>query len=293
MTVTVMPVKRLAELPRGPKEYIIRNMRIASLLASATEIVYELGLSHQLVAISHECDYPPEALQKPRLSRPRFDPTGLTSGGIDAAVRELMAHDSSVYEIDTELLLALEPDLILAQAVCEVCAVPTSLAETVSQLMGRRPRILSLDAHTLGDILDAVVMVGDAAGAAQRGRSVAAGLRARMAAVQARVERSPRPRGRLSRSRVADPGVGGAVGCRPGCPAHHALRLRAGPVPGRRRPPGGSPARDRPTGGRVGTGLRRGRVVLLQPLGPTRGGGSRDPGGAVASRPVLGRGLGE
>ena len=109
-------------------------------------------------------------------------------------VRELMARDSSVYQIDTELLLALEPDLILAQAVCEVCAVPTSLAETVSQLMGRRPRILSLDAHTLGDILDAVVMVGDAAGAAERGRSVAAGLRARMAAVQARVERSPRPR---------------------------------------------------------------------------------------------------
>src|SRR5439155_24763965 len=117
-----MPVKRLAELPPGPKEYIIRNMRIASLLASATEIVYELGLENQLVAISHECDYPPDALSRPRLSRPRFDPAGLSSGAIDAAVRESMATHGSVYTIDEDLLRGLEPDLSLAQAVCAVCA---------------------------------------------------------------------------------------------------------------------------------------------------------------------------
>src|SRR5436853_4238303 len=75
----------------GPVTLHHSRMRIASLLASATEIVYELGLGDQLVAISHECDFPPEALSRPRLSRPRFDPSGLSSAEIDAAVRDSMA----------------------------------------------------------------------------------------------------------------------------------------------------------------------------------------------------------
>src|SRR5437870_5070084 len=169
-------------------------MRIASLLASATEIVYELGLENQLVAISHECDYPPDALSRPRLSRPRFDPAGLSSGAIDAAVRESMATHGSVYTIDEDLLGRLEPDLILAQAVCEVCAVPTSLATTVSQMLGRKPRILSLDSHTIADILDAVVLVAEALGAGDRGREVAARLRGRLDAVGERVRGLARPR---------------------------------------------------------------------------------------------------
>src|SRR6185436_15229461 len=162
-------------------------MRIASLLASATEIVYELGLQDQLVAISHECDFPSDALSRPRLSHPRFDPSGLSSAAIDAAVRESMQRFGSVYEIDANLLRELQPDLILAQAVCEVCAVPTSLAETVSQVLGRKPRILSLDCHTIPDILNAVIEVGEAAGAADRAEAVAADLRGRMAAVASRV----------------------------------------------------------------------------------------------------------
>jgi iron complex transport system substrate-binding protein len=92
-------------------------MRIASLLASATEMVYQLNLQDELVAISHECNYPPDALRRPRLSRPRFHPSGLSSGAIDAAVRENMARHGSVYQIDDGLLRQLQPDLILAQAV--------------------------------------------------------------------------------------------------------------------------------------------------------------------------------
>jgi iron complex transport system substrate-binding protein len=162
-------------------------MRIASLLASATEIVYELGLGDQLVAISHECDYPPEALTKPRLSRPRFNPAGLSSAAIDAAVRDSMARHGSVYEIDADLLRRLNPDLILSQAVCEVCAVPTSLAETVSRILGARPRILSLDSHTIAGILDAVERTGEAAGEGARASALAGRLRARMDAVAHRV----------------------------------------------------------------------------------------------------------
>ena len=103
-------------------------MHIASLLASATEIVCALGLGDRLVGISHECDYPPEVLEKPRLSRARFDPTHLTSGAIDAAVRRAMREHGNVYEVDAERLAGLRPDLILTQAVCEVCAVPTASA---------------------------------------------------------------------------------------------------------------------------------------------------------------------
>ncbi|MBI4420251.1 MAG: cobalamin-binding protein [Gemmatimonadetes bacterium] len=169
-------------------------MRIASLLASATEIVSELGLLDQLVSISHECDFPPEALTRPRLSRPRFDPAELDSGAIDASVREAMARDGSVYEIDTELLARLQPDLILAQAVCEVCAVPTSLAETVARALGQRPRIVSLDAHRVADIYQAVVDVGSAAGVKDRAARVAAKLAKRVETVAVRVAGRPRPR---------------------------------------------------------------------------------------------------
>ena len=169
-------------------------MRIASLLASATEVVYDLGLQDQLVAISHECDYPADALSRPRLSRPRFNPAGLSSGEIDHAVRDAMSQHGSVYQIDEALLARLQPDLIIAQAVCQVCAVPTSLAETVAALLGTRPRILSLDAHRVADILDAIAAVGRAAGVPDRGSRRAAELRSRVESVSARVRGCPRPR---------------------------------------------------------------------------------------------------
>ena len=90
-------------------------MRIASLLASATEIAVALGLEDQIVAISHECDYPPDVLDRPRVSRPRFEPDGLSAGDIDAAVRSAMAQYGSMYELDVDLLRwtlwqALTPD---------------------------------------------------------------------------------------------------------------------------------------------------------------------------------------
>jgi iron complex transport system substrate-binding protein len=105
-----------------------------------------------------------------------------------------MAEYGSVYEIDAELLRSLNPDLILAQAVCEVCAVPTSLAVTVSQTLAGAPRILSLDSHTVTDILDSVVRVGEAVGDRRRGEEAASRLRRRLDAVAARVGDSMRPK---------------------------------------------------------------------------------------------------
>jgi iron complex transport system substrate-binding protein len=166
-------------------------MRIVSLLASATEIVCELGLEDALVGISHECDGPPAILDRPRVSRARFDPSGLTSGQIDAAVRRAMADFGSVYEVDGKLLEELEPDLVLTQAVCEVCAVPTPGVLEVVGERGLDAEVLSLDAHSLEDILDSVVQVGEAAGVAERARRVREGLAARLDEVRASVAGAP------------------------------------------------------------------------------------------------------
>lgn len=168
-------------------------MRIASLLASATEVVYALGLGDQLVAISHECDYPKDALSKPRVSRPRFEPAGLSSRAIDGAVRTAMAQHGSVYLLDQERLRAERPDLILAQAVCQVCAVPTSLAQEAAGLLEGGARVVSLDAHSVQDILQTIRQVGAAAGAADRAERVVAGLTLRLNRVRRAVAGLDRP----------------------------------------------------------------------------------------------------
>lgn len=169
-------------------------MRIASLLSSATEIVYELGLQDRLVAISHECDWPPAALALPRLSRVRFDPAGLTSGEIDAEVRRCMAEFGSVYEVDRSALGAARPGLVLTQAVCEVCAVPTGSVHDAVAHLPSPPRVLSLDAHTLEEILATVRQVADAAGEPARGAEAEARLRGRIDRVREAVAGRPRPR---------------------------------------------------------------------------------------------------
>lgn len=169
-------------------------MRIVSLLSSATEIVYELGIQDRLVGISHECDYPPQALTRPRLSRSRFEPTGLDSGAIDREVRRCMAEYGSVYEIDVDALTALRPDVILTQAVCEVCAVPTGSVEAAVAALPRQPQVVSLDAHTLEGIFASVQQVADAADAAAEGRAAVARLRGRVERVAAAVAGRERSR---------------------------------------------------------------------------------------------------
>lgn len=162
-------------------------MRIVSMLSSATEIVYALGLQDHLVAISHECDYPPASQGLPRASRSRFDPTGLTSGEIDAEVRRCMQEWGSVYEIDARLLRSLHPDVVLTQAVCEVCAVPTGSVHDAVADLPTRPEVVSLDAHSLDQIFGTVQQVADVMEVPERGHAVVAGLRQRIAAVSERV----------------------------------------------------------------------------------------------------------
>jgi iron complex transport system substrate-binding protein len=161
--------------------------RIVSMLASGTEIIAALGLDDRLVAISHECDFPTHVLDRPRVSRPRFEPSVLDTAGIDRAVREAVATHGSVYHIDTDLLDRLCPDLIVTQAVCEVCAVPTAGVEEAVAACRLDTRILSLDAHTIAQILDSITVLGEAAGAAGAAAWCVAELGSRIDTVRRRV----------------------------------------------------------------------------------------------------------
>jgi iron complex transport system substrate-binding protein len=169
-------------------------MRIASFLASGTEICVALGLQDSVIAISHECDWPPDVLDRPRLSRPRFDPSGMSSSEIDRALRQAMQEHGSVYEIDEDLLTQLSPDIILTQAVCEVCAVPTPGVRDLVARRGMSANVVSLDAHTVRDIIDSIVEVGAVTDAAGQAADVTADLQARIDNVRHAVAGAGRPR---------------------------------------------------------------------------------------------------
>jgi iron complex transport system substrate-binding protein len=127
-------------------------MRIVSLVPSATEMLFALGLGSDLIAVTHECDYPEAALDLPRVTRDVL-PAGLTSAQIDAAVKERTLAGESIYELDTELLHELGPDLIVTQALCAVCAVSYDDVRAVAEEIATRPEVISLDPHTVGEIL--------------------------------------------------------------------------------------------------------------------------------------------
>src|SRR6266496_1427526 len=166
-------------------------MRICSLLPSATEIVAELGLVESLVGISEECDWPPEVRGLPVVTASRVDTTRLSSLEIDKAVRAAVGDGRPLYAIDRELLETLQPDLILTQNLCAVCAVS---ADNVSELCATDAEVVALDAHTLAEIEKRIVALADLLGVPARGRAVVAEMEAKIAAVSERVaEAPPRP----------------------------------------------------------------------------------------------------
>jgi iron complex transport system substrate-binding protein len=127
-------------------------MRIISLVPSATEMLFALGLGNDVIAVTHECDYPEAARELPRVTRDTL-PGGLSSAEIDAAVKERTLAGESIYELDTELLMDLRPDLIVTQALCSVCAVSFDDVRQIAEEIETRPRVISLDPHTLGEVL--------------------------------------------------------------------------------------------------------------------------------------------
>ncbi|HEY7675938.1 MAG TPA: cobalamin-binding protein [Candidatus Methylomirabilis sp.] len=170
-------------------------MRICSLLPSATEILYALGLGDQVVGVTHECDYPPAARGKPVVVRSGFDPAGMTSGEIEAAVRASLRDGHGLYTIEAEVLRRADPDLIVTQDLCDVCALPAQAVAAAIAALPRRPRVLALKPERLHEVLADIRTVGEAAGRGAEADRLVAELAGRIAAVgrlTARVAHRPR-----------------------------------------------------------------------------------------------------
>ena len=169
-------------------------MRICSLLPSATEIAYAIGLGESIIGVSHECDFPPDASTKPSLLRPRVDPSA-TPAEIDRRVSEIIARGESIYAVDAELLRSLDPDLILTQDLCHVCAAsPDDLATALTKFQ-KPPRVLSLTPRSLAEVWADIRRVGEVTARSREANAFAARLEARVAAVEETVAKAQsRPR---------------------------------------------------------------------------------------------------
>jgi iron complex transport system substrate-binding protein len=166
-------------------------VRICSLLPSATEIAYAIGLGDSIIGVSHECDYPPAAATKPSLLRTRIDPHAAPAD-IDRQVTEIIRRGESIYAVDAEMLSALAPDLILTQDLCHVCAAsPEDLATALTRFR-RPPQVLSLTPRSLDEVWDDVRKVGEATGHQREAEALASRLTARVADIAALASRAPR-----------------------------------------------------------------------------------------------------
>ncbi len=160
-------------------------MRICSLLPSATEIAYAIGLGDSILGVSHECDFPADAATKPSLLRTRIDPNA-PPAEIDRRVSEIIARGESIYAVDAELLGSLAPDLILTQDLCHVCAAsPDDLATALTRFP-RQPHVLSLTPRSLDEVWDDIRRVGEATGRQSQAESVAAALARQIACIAAK-----------------------------------------------------------------------------------------------------------
>lgn len=170
------------------------TMRIVSLLPSATEIVFALGLGDSLVGVSHMCDHPAEARGLPVVSRSIRSKSHLSSAEIDAIIQQARASGNPLYIIDADLLRQLRPDLILTQELCEVCAVGAgSVFETAAKSLDYTPEILSIRPAGLDDIFHNIRRIGDAAGVPERATSLLDQLRSRAEYVASRISDGNRP----------------------------------------------------------------------------------------------------
>jgi iron complex transport system substrate-binding protein len=163
-------------------------MRIVSLLPSATEIICQLGLESELVGVTHECDYPPSVRDLQKVTKTLI-PAAASSREIDELVRERLQTDRALYTLDLPTLTELRPELIVTQALCDVCAVAEDDVRSAARSLPGPPRVINLEPTCLDDVVDCLRQVGAAAGRGARAAEEIAKLRARVVAVAARSER--------------------------------------------------------------------------------------------------------
>jgi iron complex transport system substrate-binding protein len=168
-------------------------MRIVSLLPSATEILFALGLGDEVLGVTFECDFPPEARTKRIVSTSAL-PAGLSPGEIDVVVKERIAAGEDLYRLDRDAFADLDPTLVVTQDLCAVCAVDVTEVDDALAFLGCRAEVLTLDPMTLEEVLESVRTVGSATGTADRAEDIVAACRARLAAVASAVHGVPRRR---------------------------------------------------------------------------------------------------
>jgi iron complex transport system substrate-binding protein len=168
-------------------------VRIASLVPSATETLFALGLGDRVVAVTHECDFPPAAERLPRLTRSVI-PAGLEPAEIDRRVREVTGRGDALYELDEAALRELDPTLIVTQALCAVCAVSYDDVRAVAARLPSRPRVISLDPETLAEVLADLPRLAHATGDPELGDRLRAELQRRLDSVRRAVADAERPR---------------------------------------------------------------------------------------------------
>ena len=160
-------------------------MRIVSLLPSATEIVCALGLEGQLVGVTHECDFPASVRKLPKVTRTLI-PTEASSGEIDHLVRERLQKSRALYALDLPVIQALAPDLIVTQALCDVCAVAEDEVRAAAYTLPGTPQVINLEPQNLSQVLASMTQVATAAGADRSAEEAIARMTARVEAVVAR-----------------------------------------------------------------------------------------------------------
>jgi iron complex transport system substrate-binding protein len=168
-------------------------MRIVSLLPSATEIVYALGLADSLVGVTHECDWPPGAASKPHVSMSVL-PESASPAEVDRMVSSTISGGEPIYKLDELAVQELRPDLVLTQDLCAVCAVPSGHVSEALEVLGCKAEVLSMDPSTLDDVLDCIARVGEVTGRERKASAVLGSLRGRLDAVAQLVAGKARPR---------------------------------------------------------------------------------------------------
>jgi iron complex transport system substrate-binding protein len=169
--------------------------RIVSLLPAATEIAAALGLMDQVVGVSHECDFPEQARQRPRVTRCPIHDAGLTSVEVDEWVRRALRENGTIYAIDEPLLQTLQPDVILTQQLCDVCAVGYGTVAKLAQTLPSPPRVVNLEPTSLADIFDDIRRVADACDVRESADELIGNLSKRVEKVRERAGKmSDRPR---------------------------------------------------------------------------------------------------
>ncbi len=168
-------------------------MRIVSLLPSTTEILFALGAGDDVVGVTFECDTPAEARTRRVVSTSAM-PEGLDPAGIDAYVAAATARGEDLYHLDEGALAGLDADLVVTQDLCAVCAVDVDRVDEALAHLGCTAEVLTIDPHTLADVLDSVLTLGRAVGREQEAATLVAGLQERLVAVERRVRDRPRPR---------------------------------------------------------------------------------------------------